>query len=91
MFTLPSLAFGFIVSSLIGLGFFLLFGRGWLRLGVYWVVAVIGFFVGQTVTTLLNFSLFAIGSVNLLEATIACLIALFVTRAVWRADSAGPA
>ena len=88
MFTLPSIALALVISSLIGLTFFMLFGKGWLRLGVYWVVAVIGFMVGQVVTTLLSFSLFAIGSVNLLEATITCLIALFVTRAVWHSEPA---
>lgn len=87
MFTLPSIALALVISSLIGISFYLLFGKGWLRLGVYWGVAVVGFMFGQIVTTLLSFSLFAIGSVNLLEATITCLIALFVTRAVWRSDS----
>lgn len=86
MFTLPSIVLSLVIASLIGLVFFMLFGRGWLRLGVYWLVAVVGFLVGQIVTTLLSFSLFAIGSVNLLEATVTCLIALFVTRAVWRSE-----
>ena len=89
MFTLPSLALGFAVASLIGLGFYLLFGKGWLRLAVYWLVALLGFFIGQIVTTLVHFSFFAIGSVNLLEATVTCLIALFVTRAVWRTEPPG--
>lgn len=88
MFTLPQLLLAFVISSLIGLGFFLLFGKGWLRLIVYWLVAVIGFFIGQIISSLLNFSIFAIGSVNLLEATATCLIALFVTRALWRSDAA---
>lgn len=88
MFTPPQLVLAFVISSLIGLGFFLLFGKGWLRLIVYWLVAVIGFFVGQIISSVLNFSIFAIGSVNLLEATATCLIALFVTRALWRSDAA---
>ncbi len=88
LFTLPSLTLAFVIASLIGIAFYLLFGRGWLRLGVYWLVAVIGFFIGQIIITLLNFSLFPIGSVNLLEATVTCLIALFVTRALWKAEPA---
>lgn len=88
MFTPPQLLLAFVISSLIGLGFFLLFGKGWLRLIVYWLVAVIGFFIGQIISSLLNFSIFAIGSVNLLEATATCLIALFVTRALWKSDAA---
>lgn len=89
MFTLPSITLGFVIASLIGVAFYFVFGKGWLRLGIYWAVAVVGFFIGQIITTLLNFSLFRIGSVNVLEATIACLIALFITRAVWRADVTG--
>lgn len=65
----------------------MVFGRGWVRLAIYWVVAVVGFFIGQIVTTLTNFSLFPIGSVNLVEATITCLIALFATRAILKPDS----
>jgi hypothetical protein len=84
MFTLPSLVLSLVVASLIGLVFFLVFGHGWLRLAVYWLVALAGFFLGQTVTQLVGFSLFPIGSVNLLEATITCLIALALTRAIWK-------
>lgn len=88
MFTLPSLLLAFVIASLIGLLFFLLFGRGWLRLVVYWLVAVAGFFVGQILATLVSFSLFPIGSVNLIEGTVTCLIALFVTRALWKSEPA---
>jgi uncharacterized membrane protein YjjP (DUF1212 family) len=86
MFTLPSILLALVIASLIGVAFFLLFGKGWTRLGVYWLVGVVGFFIGQIITTLIRFSLFAIGSVNLLEATVTCLIALFIARAVWRTD-----
>jgi len=88
MFTLPSIALALVISSLIGIGFFLLFGKGWLRLLVYWLVAVIGFMLGQIITTIVSFSLFSIGSVNLLESTITCLIALFAVRALWKSEPA---
>lgn len=71
-----------MIASLIGLAFYMVFGRGWLRLAVYWLVALAGFALGQVVTTLLSFSLLPIGSVNVLEASIASLIALFLARAV---------
>lgn len=90
LFTLPSIALAFVIASLIGLGFYLVFGSGWLRLVIYWLVAVVGFFIGQILTTLLSFSLFPIGSVNLVEATVTCLVALFVTRAIWKTDSQTP-
>ncbi|MDL1896577.1 hypothetical protein FBQ82_09905 [Anaerolineae bacterium CFX7] len=88
VFTLPTLALAFVIASIIGLAFYLVFGHGWLRLVVYWLVAVFGFFVGQILGALFQFSLLPIGSVNLLEGTIACLIALFVTRAVWKNPAA---
>ncbi|MCC7164370.1 MAG: hypothetical protein IT331_17895 [Anaerolineae bacterium] len=84
MFTLPSVVLSFIIASLIGLVFFLLFGRGWLRFVVYWLVALAGFFTGQIISSFLSFSLFPIGSVNVIEGTVTCLIALFVTRALWK-------
>lgn len=82
MLTLPALLLSFVIASLIGLAFYMVFGRGWLRLLVYWLIALAGFAVGQAVTTLVNFSLLPIGSVHVLEASIASLIALFLARAV---------
>jgi uncharacterized membrane protein YjjP (DUF1212 family) len=87
MFTLPSLVLAFVIASMLGLGFYLVFGRGWLRLVIYWLVAVVGFFIGQILSTLLHFSLLPIGSVNLVEGTVVCLIALFVTRALWKTEA----
>lgn len=84
MFTLPSLVLSLVVASLIGLGFYLIFGHGWLRLIVYWLVAVAGFLLGQILTMFLGVSLLPIGSVNLLEAAAASLIALFLVRALWK-------
>jgi len=75
-----------VIASLIGLVFFLLFGKGWLRLVVYWVVALAGFFLGESITLLLGFSLLPIGSVNLIEATVTCLLALLITRMVWKSE-----
>jgi hypothetical protein len=87
MFTLPSITLSVVIASLIGLVFYLIFGQGWLRLLVYWLVALAGFFAGQIISTVLNFSLFPIGSVNVLEASITSLIALFAVRALWRTGS----
>lgn len=87
MFTLPTIALSILIASIIGLAFYLVFGRGWVRLAVYWLVAVAGFFVGQIISTLVQFSLVPIGSVNLLEGTATCLIALFVTRALWKNET----
>ncbi len=90
MFTLPSIALSVVIASLIGLFFYLIFGRGWLRLAVYVLVANAGFFLGQVITTFLGLSLFPIGSVNVLEASITSLIALFAVRALWRSKPSPP-
>jgi len=84
LFTLPSLVLSLVIASLIGLGFFLIFGHGWLRLAVYWLVAVAGFLLGQILTTFLGVSLFPIGSVNVLEASATSLIALLLVRTLWK-------
>ncbi len=87
MFTLPSILLAFVIASIIGVAFYLVFGRGWKRLFVYWLVAVVGFFIGQIIAALVNFSLLPIGSVHLAEATAACLVALFATRALWKNET----
>jgi uncharacterized membrane protein YjjP (DUF1212 family) len=84
MFSLPSILLSFVIASLIGLFFFLLFGKGWLRLGVYWLIALVGFFIGQTAAAFFDFNFMAIGSVNVTVATITCLVALLLTRAFWK-------
>lgn len=77
---LPSLLFSFLLASLYGVLFYLLFGRGWLALGVYWLAALIGFALGQFLSGAVAFSLLPIGSVNVIEASIASLIVLALTR-----------
>jgi hypothetical protein len=63
--------------------FFLLFGKGWLRLGLYWLVGVVGFAVGQWLGSLVGLALFNIGSVNLVEGTVVSWVSLFAIHA-WR-------
>ena len=80
----PALLFAFLLASLYGVVFYFFFGRGWLGLAVYWLVALVGFGLGQLVTMLLGISLLPIGSVNIIEASLVSALALLLTRAVWR-------
>jgi hypothetical protein len=80
----PALVFGFVISSLYGVAFYLLFGRGWVRLWTYWVIGIAGFAVGQWVGGLIGLSALNIGAVNLLEATAISWISLFGVRALRR-------
>jgi hypothetical protein len=82
--TLPSMLLSFLLASLYGVTFYFLYGRGWLALGVYWAVALIGFALGQFLSSAVSFSLLPIGSVNAIEASITSLIALFLTRTLWK-------
>jgi hypothetical protein len=80
----PSLLLSFLLASLYGVSFYFVFGRGWLALGVYWVAALIGFALGQFLSSALAFSLLPIGSVNAIEASVTSLIALLLTRTLWK-------
>lgn len=80
----PALVFGFVISSLYGVAFYLLFGRGWMRLWVYWLIGIVGFAFGQWVGGLIGLSALNIGAVNLIEATLVSWIGLFGARALRR-------
>ncbi len=80
----PALVFGFIISSLYGVAFYLLFGRGWLRLGVYWLIGIAGFAIGQWIGSAVGFSALNVGAVNFLEATLISWVSLFGARALCR-------
>jgi hypothetical protein len=81
---LPSLLLSFLLASLYGVTFYFVFGSGWLALAVYWVVALIGFALGQFLSSALSFSLLPIGSVNAIEASATSLILLFLSRTLWK-------
>lgn len=80
----PSLLLSFLLASLFGLAFYFVFGRGWLALAVYWVVSLVGFALGQFLSSVLSFSLLPVGSVNAIEASLTSLILLFLTRTIWK-------
>ncbi len=80
----PFLLLSLLLASLYGVAFYFIFGRGWLALGVYWPVALIGFALGQILSKLFGFTLLLVGSVSVIEASAVSLLALLLTRAVWR-------
>jgi hypothetical protein len=78
---MPSIILGLVLSSLYGLVFYLLMGHGWLRLLVYWVVGVGGFFLGQFVASVVGLSIFNIGDANIIEGTVASILSLIAVYA----------
>jgi len=82
---IPSLVFGFVLATLYGLVFYVFFGRGWLRLVSYWLVSVVGFFLGQWAVGLLGLAIFNIGELRVIEGTIVSWLSLWTIR-VWRRE-----
>ncbi len=80
----PALILALTVASAYGMVFFVVFGKGWTRLPLYWLAGVAGFALGQWLGNVVSVSVLSIGSVNLLEGTLVCWITLFAVRAVQR-------
>lgn len=79
----PSSVLAFLIASVYGLVFYLVFGRGWLRLAFYWLVAVAGFFLGQVIASLIGLAILNIGETNLVEGTLVSWLGLIGAWA-WR-------
>jgi apolipoprotein N-acyltransferase len=78
----PSLVFAFVLSSLYGLVFYLIFGRGWARLAIYWLVGLVGFAAGERLGNAIGLNWLRMGPVYVLEGTLISWASLFV---VWLA------
>ncbi len=85
---LPSVVLMLVLASLYGCLFYLFAGRGWLMLGLYWLAALVGFAFGEVVSRLLGVSLFPVGTVNVIEASLTSWIALLLTRELWNTRAA---
>ncbi len=76
----PAYVLTFLIASIYGLGFFLLFGQGWRQLALFWGIAIAGFFVGQAIARAIGLALFNIGAVNLAEGTLGSGLGLIAVR-----------
>lgn len=79
----PSFVLALTLSTLYGLVFYLVFGHGWLRLIFYWLLGVVGFFLGEWIAHAVGLAVFNIGELNLVEGTLISWVSLFAAR-VWR-------
>ena len=77
--TVPGIVLGFFIASTIALVFHLFRGGGVRRLGLYLIAANISFFIGHFIGSALSFSSFRLGSINLIPAVLAAILALFLT------------
>jgi len=76
--SIPTLLFGFIISTIYGLGFHLLRGGGAGRLLLYLIVAWIGFWAGHFIAEQLKWSFADVGALHLGMASVCSLIFLIL-------------
>jgi hypothetical protein len=76
----PSLVFSVLLASLYGAIFHFIWGKKWRDLALYWAAAIVGFGIGQAIFGLLNFSVYMIGEVRIVESTILSWGCLFIAR-----------
>lgn len=76
----PSFVFGFILATLYGALFHLIFGGDARRLALFLLAGWLGFLLGQLIGTALNVTFLDIGPVHTLTATLGAWLALFAAR-----------
>ncbi|MEM6284978.1 MAG: hypothetical protein AAF787_22495 [Chloroflexota bacterium] len=80
----PILTFGFILATLFGAGFHLLFGGGARRLALFLVSGWVGFASGHIIGILFVVDLFRIGSIRFFSAAICAVVCLFFVHLITR-------
>jgi hypothetical protein len=78
----PSLTLGFILATLFGAVFHLIFGGDARRLALFLLAGWIGFGLGHVVGGMINFRFLNIGSLYVLPAGLGAIIALIVAYAL---------
>lgn len=81
----PTLTFGFVIATLLGAGFHLIFGGDARRLAMFLLAGWVGFTLGHLAGSILDFVLlnaFNVGTLRLLPAVLGAIIALMFTRIV---------
>ncbi len=76
----PTVVFGFILATLYGAAFHLIFGGNTRRLALYLLAGWLGFALGQVFGSAFAVRVFNIGAINTFAATLGAWLALFITR-----------
>lgn len=84
--TVPSLALGFIISSILGLLLHLLRGGGPGKILLYLIAAWAGFWGGHALGNRWDFTIYSLGPLNLGMASVGCFIGLFIGYWLGRVD-----
>lgn len=77
---MPGLTFGFILATLCGAAFHLIFGGHARRLALFLLAGWIGFALGQVLGILFEIDILSVGSLRMLSAITGTLVALTVAR-----------
>lgn len=72
-----ALVLGFLLATIYGAAFHLVFGGAIKRLILFLAAAWFGFFIGQFVGDFLNFEILKLGKIHLLSATLGAWLMLF--------------
>ena len=76
----PALVLGFLLATLYGSAFHLLFGGDARRLATFLIAGWLGFAIGNFLGGTLAISLFDIGLLHVFSATVGSLLALLITH-----------
>jgi uncharacterized membrane protein YjjP (DUF1212 family) len=78
----PTVTFGFIIATLFGAAFHLIFGGDARRLAVFLLSGWAGFALGHIIGVNFGISVLSIGSLRFLAACVGALAALLIARAM---------
>jgi hypothetical protein len=76
----PFILLSFLLGAVYGVLFHLWRGKNMRDLVIYFLAGVMGFFLGQGLGNLMEFDLFLIGPLHVVEATLASWISLFLVQ-----------
>lgn len=80
----PSVVFSFIIATLYGAAFHLVSGGDARRLALFLLAAWLGFSLGHVFGDMFDITLFDVGQLHILAATIGAWLALVVARVLTR-------
>lgn len=78
----PSFSFGFMIATLYGAGFHLVWGGGAHRLLLFLVAGWLGFAFGHIVGVLFEITMLSVGALRFLPASVAALLILFAAQSL---------
>lgn len=78
----PSVAFAFILATMLGTAFHLVMGGDVRRLALYLLAAWLGFAFGQLIGSLLDIAILKVGVLRLLPALLGALLLMIGSHAV---------